>query len=62
MGKRYAIYAEPHPKREGEVVFVNYVNRKRYDGMLWQSFEGAVGSILDDFPGFSMDYFCELHS
>lgn len=60
MGKRYAIYAEPNPKKENEVVFSTYCNRKRYDGWTWNSFEGAVGSLLEDHPEFSMEYFTRL--
>ena len=57
MGKRYAIYVEPHPKKEDEVVFTTYCNRKRFDSWTWNSFEGAVGSILEDHPMFAIGDF-----
>lgn len=60
-GKRYVIYAVPKPKREGEVVYTTYLNRKRLDIFYWESFEGALGSILMEFPAFSMEHLSELY-
>lgn len=45
-GQGYSIYAEPHPKREGEWIYWTYVGRRKFDIFSWASFEGAIGSIL----------------
>lgn len=45
-GKRYSIYVSPHPKREGEMIYWTYEGRRLFDHYHWDSFEGAVGSIL----------------
>ena len=50
----------PHPKFEGEVVFVTYKDRRRLDAFTWSSFEGAVGSIMQEHPFFDCENFGRL--
>lgn len=56
-GKCYSIYASMHPKREGELIYWTYVGRRLFDHFHWDSFEGAVGSILLSNHDFHMSDF-----
>lgn len=45
-GNHYSIYASQHPKREGETIYWTYVGRRLFDRYHWNTFAGAIGSIL----------------
>lgn len=56
-GKCYSIYASPHPRFDGMLIYLTYVGRRRFDSGHWSSFEGAIGSILCDCKDFNMTDF-----
>jgi hypothetical protein len=59
-GKSYTVYAMPHPKIEGKEGYATYVGRRRLDMFTWDSFEGAIGSILGEHPEFNFTVFGEF--
>lgn len=56
-GKTFTIYAIPHNRIAGRLEYLTYVGRKRLDLFTWETFEGAVGSVLCEIPEFELERF-----
>lgn len=61
-GKTYTIYVMHNTKVVGFDKYVVYVGRKRLEPYTWGTFEGAVGTILDEHPEFESDRYVRIWS
>lgn len=59
-GSRYWVEVLEHPKKKDGVVYATYKDRRRLDTFTWGTLEGAIGSIMQEHPGFSTIKFVEV--
>ena len=56
-GNRYVTYEEPSDWDEKEIVYVNYVDRRKLGVGCWRTLAGAIGHILMYLDGFKLEHF-----
>lgn len=59
-GHCFRVFVAPHPRRDDDVIFFTFMDRRRLDPFTWNSFEGAIGSIMQEHPEFDCKKFGEV--